>query len=176
MGIFFVRPTRRHSVSGESTGFSLVEILVASCIGAIFGCLTFQGMGLASIIQARALQTAEVAGWVRDDLESLRQQATNLAFNPALCRPTAPDNGWAAALAQAFGSGPDHQLPALSLASTTGRAFQVVRQTEISTAPHSILGLRYQVLPTEDSAGVSNPVPIYEFYTEVIADAAFQCP
>jgi type II secretory pathway pseudopilin PulG len=179
MGIFSFGHVWGHSFSHRGvpvlgdrpTGFSLVEILVASCISAIFGCLVFQGMGLASIIQARAIQKAEVAGWVRDDLENLRQQAANLAFNQNFCRPTAADQGWAAALASALGGEPDHQLPTLNLVSTTGRSFHIVRQTEISTEPYNVLGLRYQVQPIEGS-----PAPIYEFYTEVIPDAAFQCP
>jgi type II secretory pathway pseudopilin PulG len=167
-------PHRGVPVLGDRpTGFSLVEILVASCISAIFGCLVFQGMGLASIIQARAIQKAEAAGWVRDDLENLRQQAANLAFNQNFCRPAAADKGWAAALASALGGEPDSQLPTLNLVSTTGRNFQIVRQTEVSAEPYNVLGLRYQVQPLE---GPSISAPIYEFYTEVIPDAAFQCP
>ncbi len=181
MGIFLFKHPRGHSFPDRGvpvrrdrpTGFSLVEILVASCISAIFGCLVFQGIGLASIIQARAIQKAEVAGWVRDDLENLRQQAANLAFNKNFCHPTAADNGWAAALARSLGGESEHQLPTLNLVSTTGRTFQIVRQTEISATPHNILSLRYQVQPIE---GTSNLASIYEFYTEVIPDAAFQCP
>jgi hypothetical protein len=173
MGIFLIRHFWGRSSPDRVTGFSLVEILVASCIAAIFGCLTFQGIGLASIIQAHAIQKVEVAGWVRDDLENLRQQAANLAFNENLCRPTDVGNGWAAALAQAVGGEQDLQLPTLNLVSTTGRTFQIVRQTETSTHPYNILSLRYQVRPTDVAR---HSAPIYEFYTEVIPDAAFQCP
>jgi hypothetical protein len=171
MGIFSFRHSWGRSFPAQSTGFSLVEILVASCISAIFGCLVFQGIGLASIIQARAIQKAEVAGWVRDDLENLRHQAANLAFNKNFCAPTDAGNGWAAALVGAMGGEQNLQLPTLNLVSTTGRNFQVVRQTEIGAAPYNLLSLRYQVQPIE-----GNSTPIYEFYTEVIPDAAFQCP
>jgi hypothetical protein len=173
MGIFLVGHVGGHRSPSQSTGFSLIEVLTASCIAAIFGCLVFQAIGLASIIQARAIQKAEAAGWVRDDLEGLRQQATNLAFNGKLCQPTDATKGWAAALSQALGGEPDQQLPTLNLVSTTGRTFQIVRQTEISAQPYNILRLRYQVQPAE---AASNPASIYEFYTEVIPDAAFQCP
>ena len=173
MGIFSSRHFWGRSFPNSSVGFSLVEVLVASCIASIFGCLVFQGIGLASTIQARAIQKAEIAGWVRDDLESLRQQTAELAFNGNLCQPTAAESGWAAALEQALGGDQNHQLPTLNLVSTTGRTFQIVRQTEISAEPYNILSLRYQVQPTDLP---SSTAAIYEFYTEVIPDAAFQCP
>jgi prepilin-type N-terminal cleavage/methylation domain-containing protein len=156
-----------------AAGFSLVEILVASSIGAIFGSLVFQGIALATKIQSLAIQKSEAAAWVRNDLENLRRQAADLAFNINLCQPTNPEGGWAAALGQVLEADRDLQLPTLNMVSTTGRTFQLARRAEISSLPHNILRLSYQVQPT---SSIGSTGSIYQFYTEVIPDAAFQCP
>jgi prepilin-type N-terminal cleavage/methylation domain-containing protein len=165
ISVIFIRPKL------PATGFSLVEILVASSIGAIFGSLVFQGIGLATTIQSHAIQKAEAAAWVRDDIENLRFQAADLAFNENLCQPTGPEGGWAAALGQVLAASSDH-LPAFNKVSTTGRTFQIARRAEISNTPYNILSLNYEVQPT---SGIGSTAPLYKFYTEVIPDAAFQC-
>jgi hypothetical protein len=153
-------------------GFSLVEILVASSIGAIFGSLVFQGIGLATTIQSYAIQKTEAIDWVRDDIENLRFQAADLAFNENFCQPTTPEGGWAAALGQVLAASGNY-LPVLNKVSTTGRTFQIARRVEIGSTPYNILSLSYEVKPT---SGTGPTAPIYKFYTEVIPDAAFQCP
>lgn len=58
----------------------------------------------------------------------------------------------------------------------TRKAFTLKRTTTISSVarpsivPHNLLRVSYEVLPT------SGGLPVAKFYTEVIPDAAFQCP
>jgi prepilin-type N-terminal cleavage/methylation domain-containing protein len=159
-----------------AAGFSLVEVLVASSIGAILGALTLQGIGLATTIQSRSIEKTEATHWVRDELEELRLQSSNLAFDANFCEPTRADQGFAKSLrdtlAADFTSGMDPVvLPVQQMTSSTGRSFQLIRTAWIEeTFPYNVLGLRYEVR----AAGANTS--IYRFYTEAIPDAAFQCP
>lgn len=54
---------------------------------------------------------------------------------------------------------------------STGKAFIMKRTTTLSsTAPYNVLQITYDVLPTSGGLSVAN------FYTEVIPNAALQCP
>jgi prepilin-type N-terminal cleavage/methylation domain-containing protein len=166
-----------HFSRSFAAGFSLVEVLVASSIGAILGALTLQGIGLATTIQSRSIEKTEATHWVRDELEDLRLQSSNLTFDADLCQPaTADHRGFARSLRDALAAssttGTDPiVLPIRQITSSTGRTFQLVRTAWIEeTFPYNVLGLRYEVL----AAGANTP--IYRFYTEAIPDAAFQCP
>lgn len=158
----------------SSAGFSLIEVLVASSIGAVIGALTLQGIGLASTLQARAIEKTEATQWVRDQLEDLRLQSSNLPFNADFCQSTAADRSFAAALRDQLAASPDFatvDLPLQTKQSQSGRTLQLIRTAwiEESSVPYNILSLRYEVR-AKDSAR-----PLYHFYTEAIPDAAFQC-
>jgi prepilin-type N-terminal cleavage/methylation domain-containing protein len=165
-----------HFSRSFAAGFSLVEVLVASSIGAILGALTLQGIGLATTIQSRSIEKTEATHWVRDELEDLRLQSSNLTFDADFCQATAANRGFAKSLRDALAgnstAGTDPVvLPIQQVTSSTGRPFQLVRTAWIEeTSPYNVLGLRYEVR----AAGANTP--IYRFYTEAIPDAAFQCP
>jgi prepilin-type N-terminal cleavage/methylation domain-containing protein len=154
--------------SKTPAGFTLLEVLVSIAITGTFVSLAMQGMGVAAILQARAIQSAEAANWIQADLETLRLQtaAAQLPFNPALCQAQQTDQGFARVLRDRLVSNESSPLRQ----SRTGQKFILDRTLSIEpSAPFNILGIRYVVKPQNNSRSILN------FYTEVIPDAAFTC-
>jgi prepilin-type N-terminal cleavage/methylation domain-containing protein len=153
----------------RNMGFSLVEVLVSITIIATFMAVALQGMGIAAMLSARAVQSTEAANWIQADLEKLRLHttATKLTFNPAFCRPDHAHQGFAAALQQHL----ERESPSITEQSSTGQKFNLGRVLQIdpNQPPYKVLGINYEVTP--QAGGKS----ILSFYTEVIPDAAFTC-
>jgi prepilin-type N-terminal cleavage/methylation domain-containing protein len=150
-----------------NTGFSLIEVLVSITIIATFVALALQGMGVAAILSARAIQSTEAANWIQADLEELRLHSTALPQQLALCHSSQADQGYAAVLQQHLAK----INPSPVKKSSTGQVFILDRTLSIdpSHAPYNVLGIKYEVTPQTGSKS------ILSFYTEVIPDAAFTC-
>jgi prepilin-type N-terminal cleavage/methylation domain-containing protein len=149
-------------------GFTLLEVLVSIALTATFVTLAMQGMGVATILQSRAIQSAEAANWIQSDLETLHFQtsASQLPFNKLRCHAQQSQQGFAQALLDKLAS---NASPSLRQ-SRTGQKFTLDRQLTVEpSAPFNILGVRYTVQPQNGSSS------ILKFYTEVIPDAAFTC-
>jgi prepilin-type N-terminal cleavage/methylation domain-containing protein len=151
-------------------GFSLVEVLVSSSLGAIFAALVAQGLGMAATIQAQAQHKTEAAAWVRDDVESLRLQLSTVVFDRQLCTATAP--GWAETIANQWATANPDQWPSFSRTSSTGREVRISRQAIANPQGVSayLLGLQYRVHLAQGGS------EIYQFYTELMPAGAAQCP
>jgi Tfp pilus assembly protein PilV len=158
-------------------GFTLVEVLVSILITTIFVAVSLQGVLAAILLQTKAARQAEAHNWIQSDLAEVRWQASigQLAFDKNRCPAPTADRGFAAALRDRLahttvsGSNP-YSAPLQIKRSTTGQEFELSRTLSISDRPHHILGIQYQVRPQASGA-----VPIASFYSEVIADAVFQC-
>jgi prepilin-type N-terminal cleavage/methylation domain-containing protein len=155
-----------HCKSGGA-GFSLVEVLVSISIIATFVALALQGMSVAAVLSARAIQSTEAANWVQADLEEIRLHSNELTPNALLCHPAQVNQGYGAALQQHLES---KNLPS-DKQSSTGQVFTLERTLSIDSthSPYNVLGVSYEVMP---QAGRKS---ILSFYTEVIPDAAFLC-
>jgi prepilin-type N-terminal cleavage/methylation domain-containing protein len=155
-----------HRESGDG-GFSLVEVLVSISIIATFVALALQGMSVAAVLSARAIQSTEAANWVQADLEEIRLHSSGLTPHALLCHPAQVNQGYAAALQQHLES---KNLPA-DKQSSTGQIFTLERTLSIDPthAPYNVLGVSYEVMPQTGRKS------ILSFYTEVIPDAVFLC-
>ena len=152
----------------DIAGFTLIEVLVSIALTCTFVCLAMQGMGVATILQSRAIQSAEAANWIQADLETLHLQtsASQLPFDRQFCNAQQSQQGFAQALLSKLAS----NAPSSLLQSRTGQKFTLDRQLLVEpSAPFNILGVYYAVRPQNDSRTILN------FYTEVIPDAAFTC-
>lgn len=68
----------------QEQGFTLVEVLVSILIATVFVATALQAMVVASLFKARARQYAEATTWIQEDLESVKERASQLQKNTAL--------------------------------------------------------------------------------------------
>jgi hypothetical protein len=166
-------------------GFTLSEVLVAIILTTTFVAVAMQGMVVAMLLKAKALQVAEANRWVQADIEQVRSQiAINqlpMGTQRVRCHPASADLGFADLIRDNLAGGnvtgiADYSLTPLLTTSQTSRTFQIARTLSIPSTPDNpnakILGIQYTVTPT---TGSSLEQPILHLYTEVIPDAAFQC-
>ena len=166
-------------------GFTLSEVILAILITTLFVAVGLQGMLVAILLKSKALHIAEANRWVQADIEQIRSQLTisqvPISTNRARCRPVSADLGFADLVRDNLAGGnvtsvADYHLAAVAATSQTGKTFQIDRIASIPASPENtqakILGIEYAVTPNN---GGSLEQPILHFYTEVIADAAFQC-
>jgi prepilin-type N-terminal cleavage/methylation domain-containing protein len=154
--------------SKDIAGFTLLEVLVSIALTATFVSLAMQGMSVATILQSRAIQSAEAANWIQSDLETLHFQtsASQLPFDRQFCHAQQSHQGFAQVLHDRL---VNTASPSLRQ-SRTGQKFTLDRQLLVEpSAPFNILGVSYAVQPQNGSPSILN------FYTEVIPDAAFTC-
>lgn len=91
------------------------------------------------------------------------------------CKPTAPEDGFADGLRDKIsGSNLTTTTNSVSVSKTsnfTNKPYTLTRTTTLSSeAPYNLLQVRYDVSPTSGGSSIAN------FYTEVIPNAALQCP
>lgn len=160
----------------QEQGFTMVEVLVAILISLMFVAIAMETMVVAAIFRARAQELTDAKTWIQVDIEEVKLQA-NQYNDPTKCSIVTPDNGYADGLRdEVIGSYQSGSFiePAVLKTSRTSKQFNLTRTTEPSSitvgAPSHILKISYDISPT--SGGVS----IAKFYTEVIPDAALQCP
>jgi prepilin-type N-terminal cleavage/methylation domain-containing protein len=60
-----------------SKGFSLVEVLIAMLVAALFFIVVLQATTLGAYSKAQALETTQALSWIQQDVEDLRFKASN---------------------------------------------------------------------------------------------------
>ena len=166
-------------------GFSLSEVLVAILMTTIFVAVAMQGMVVAMLLKSKAFQMAEATRWVQTDVEGIRSNITlsqvPLGVNRLRCHPLGIDGGFADLIRDHLAGGnvtgvSDYHITPFSVTSKMGKTFQIARTLTIpQTSDNSegkILGIQYSVSPIN---GVTLEPAIFQFYTEVMPDAALQC-
>ena len=152
-----------------------MEVLVSILVATAFVGLSLQGVLTATLLQAKALRQTEALNWIQDDLATVRWQAAQLAFDRTRCQATTADRGFADALrdrlAQAdITSTAPYQEPLQVKRNASGQEFELLRTLSIANHPYHVLGIQYQVRPRTVGA-----LSVASFYSEVLADAVFQC-
>jgi len=92
-----------------------------------------------------------------------------------MCNPTAQNAGFADGLRDKVTGSNETQITNFVTESKninrTGKAYTRTRTTTLSSeVPYNVLQVRYNISPTSGGSSIAN------FYTEVIPDAALQCP
>lgn len=179
----------KHKLPQQEQGFTLVEVLVSILIATVFVATAMQAMVVAALFKARAQEYSEATTWIQEDLESLRFSAGQYADSARCTAPLngelGPNNGYADGfsdrlhnISQPNGtrtgdadSAPDSDTTTPIKTGRAGKTFTFRRvSTPRNTAPYTVLTLTYTVTPTSGGSFVAS------FYTEIIPDAAFQCP
>jgi prepilin-type N-terminal cleavage/methylation domain-containing protein len=164
---FIIRPSK---------GFTLVEVMVALMVAAIFVAVTMQALVSAAFFRARAEQFDEAANWIQEDLEAVINRAGQYEMSAmpystrCVIPPTSAVNGVAAGfLSDATGLG--GTSTALGPKSFGGKSFTLLRTATTATAdPYRLLQLTYTVTPEEGGPAVAT------ITTEVIPYAVLKCP
>jgi prepilin-type N-terminal cleavage/methylation domain-containing protein len=156
-----------------SAGFTLVEVLVALMISAIFTSLTMQALVTAAAFRSKAAQFDEAVSWIQEDLESVVSQANQYEGDvlpySSICNTTTAANGMAASFINGGLGGPTAVLGPRSLG---GKSYKLNRVAEFASTsdPFRLVELLYTVTPTVGGE------PIATVRTEVIPYAVLRCP
>jgi len=166
-------------------GFTLVEVLVSILIASLFVATAMQAMVVASLFKAKARQYAEAVTWIQEDLENVKHTAATLLRDDTKCDPStgSQEDGYAHYLRINLSdlSPSDSSINEHTATKTiTGGTYILTRDgPEVESAirpnvkdsyPHNLMTLKYEVKP--DGGGDA----IATINTEVVPDAAFQCP
>lgn len=216
----------------QEQGFTLVEVLVAILLVTTFTLVAMQAVVFAAIFKARANQFAEATTWIQEDLDNVKNQASQVPYTATFLTNNAAANqstivltsvnglrvgdalkvgtdstnnviqsidpstltitlsanlgtaetSGAAVIARCdadvstggFAGYLNQNLPTLSNGGTktiTGKHYTLTRTRNVrSVAPYEVLELSYSVVPQSGGSAVAT------VSTEVIPDAAFQCP
>ncbi len=161
----------------SNSGFTLVEVLVSILITTVLVALSLQGVLTATLIRSQALRQSEAFNWIQSDLAQSRWQVSRgqLAFDKNRCQASVADQGFADAvrdrLAQTDVTGTEpYQAPIQIKRNANGQEFELSRTFFITSSPFHILGIQYHVRPHASGA-----LPVASLYSEVMADAVFQC-
>ena len=155
----------------SESGFTLMEVLVASLMVFIFVVGSMQALALSVAIRVKAQERQRADQLIQEDIEAVRFAAENLAENVSLCRPTAT-NSYAKSLstATAFPAGGN---PTKRLLEDNTNSKQFILNKSVVDDSDTVLKIEYEVrevgLPTTLD-------PIATDYIEVIPNAATQCP
>lgn len=156
----------------DGQGFTLVEVLVAMLITSVFFAVALQAVMIAAVLKARAEQHDEAATWIQEDLESVIHQASEYEKHTypysLRCNASTSAGGLVAGLLDDIGGTPRTEGPRI----LAGTEFTLTRTADYATSanPFKLLELTYTV------ASQSSGYAIATVSSEVIPDAAFQCP
>jgi prepilin-type N-terminal cleavage/methylation domain-containing protein len=159
-----------------SRGFTLVEVMVALMVAAIFVTVTMQALVSAAFFRARAEQFDEAVNWIQEDLEAVINRAGQyeMSATPYSTRcvtsPTPAVNGVAAGFLNDT-TGLGGTSATLGPRSVGGKSFTLLRTATTATAdPYRLLQLTYTVTPEQGGPAVAT------ITTEVIPYAVLKCP
>jgi len=155
----------------QEQGFTLVEVLIAILIATIFVTLAMQAVVIAALFKARAKQYAEATTWIQENSEFVRYRASEYEKSASpyssKCSATTATDGFAAGLLTDIGG-----TPYTSSKTISGKGFTLTRTGDYtnSSDPYKIIKIDYTVAPSDGGSAIAS------LHTEVIPNAAFNCP
>jgi len=156
--------------SKSESGFTLMEVLVASLVVVFFVVGSLQALALSVAIRVKAQARQRADQLIQEDIEAVRHVAENMVANQSLCSA----NGFAGGYAQALSA--DAAFPASTSTkrlfedNANSRQYQLTRTIDTTNSSNTILKLSYSV------SEVGNNTEITTDYIEVIPNAATLCP
>lgn len=165
--------------SRAESGFTLIEVVVASLIVFLFIVGSMQALVLSAALRVKAQARQRGSQLIQEDMEQIRFAAENLAVDHSRCSATGYSEGYAEALV-ADANFPQDDNPTNNLieGNTDSITYQLERDVDDST--NTVLKVSYKVrdLDRPEPAGNTDDDfnVVAENYTEVIPDAAIQCP
>ncbi|PSB02532.1 type IV pilus modification PilV family protein [Merismopedia glauca] len=165
----------------KDKGLTLVEVLIATLIVIVFIAVSLQALTVAALFKSRGKLQNEAISLIQKDLERIRTIASTLS-DTSRCKATVVDNGYAQALNTSLTTSPN-DIPANEFLEIAGINYEKQRTATVSggtasggscklNACYETLKLNYKVKGT----GAQSGLILADVETEVIPDAAFQCP
>lgn len=159
-----------------NTGFTLIEVLVAMIVAAVFVSMTMQAIVTAAAFRVVATQYDEAVSWIQEDLESVVNQAAQYEistqpYSPR-CLATLSSDGLAAGFLSDNVAGLGGAFATIGPRALGGKYYTLTRTANYanSSDPFRLLNVTYQVTAQGESK------PIATVNTEVIPHAVFNCP
>lgn len=160
-------------------GFTLVEVLVALMVAAIFTSLTMQALVTAAAFRSKATQYDGAVSWIQEDLEAVVSQARQyevgaLPYSPICSAANVQDSMAARFIRDSSPTGLGSSIGTLTTIEDRvlgGTSYRLNRTAQLTTSdPRRLVELLYTVTPT------SGGLAIATVRTEVIPYAVLRCP
>ena len=159
--------------SRAESGFTLIEVVVASLIVFLFVIGSMQALVLSAALRVKAQARQRGSQLIQEDIEQIRFAAENLAVDHSRCSATGYSGGYAEALVDDANFPTGNPTNNLIEGNTNSTTYKLEHNTDRST--NTVLRISHKVRdlskPDDDDFNV-----VAENYTEVIPDAAIQCP
>ncbi len=175
-----VMPTRSSlkaiGVDSRDTGFTLIEVLVAMIVAAVFVSMTMQAMVTSAAFRVVATQYDEAVSWIQEDLEMVVNQATQYEVSTqpysSRCLATLSSDGLAAGFLNDSVAGLGGISTTIGPRALGGKYYTLTRTANYASSsdPFRLLNVTYEVT----AQGERKPIAIVN--TEVIPHAVFKCP
>lgn len=161
----------KHKLLQQEQGFTLVEVLVAVLIVSILITTSMQAMIYSTVFKIRARQYTEATTWIQENLEFVKYQASNYS-DSSKCNAASSANGYAQGFRDASASSNGlGGSPFTATKQIGNKGFQLTgTATPKNESPYNVLEINYSVSPSSGGSSVA------ALNTEVIPDAAFDCP
>ena len=157
----------------QESGFSLIELLVATLVVTFFFILALEAMVLATLGQIRAREDAQATLEIQENLESVRAFAASYEPNPAnfldLCANVGGVSLADDMLTQ-IQANSALDVPSSVTLTASNKSYSFQRNFTTSNTEPNLVSVRYEI---DDG---SNSRVLAELFTEVIPDVAVDCP
>lgn len=168
-----VRPIAKFLLKQQSksdSGFTLMEVIVASIMVFLFVVGSMQALALSVAVRIKAQERQRADQLIQEDIAQVKLVAENLNENSSLCSATTYTGGYAKALADDsdFPSG----TPTKNLieSNTNSPEYTLTRTIDTTNSTSTILKIDYEVKKTGDTRVIATD------YIEVIPNEAVKCP
>ncbi len=164
------------SRSNKNTGFTLIEVLVAMIVAAVFVSMTMQAIVTSAAFRVVATQYDEAVSWIQEDLETVVNQAAQYEITTqpysSRCLAALSSDGLAAGFLNDNITGLGGTSTTIGPRALGGKNYTLTRTANYanSSDPYRLLNVTYQVTEQGESK------PIATVNTEVIPHAVFKCP
>lgn len=163
-------------LSETDGGFTLIEVLVAMIVAAVFVSMTMQAIVTSAAFRVVATQYDEAVSWIQEDLETVVNQAAQYEITTqpysSRCLATLSSDGFASGFLNDSVTGLGGASATIGPRALGGKYYTLTRTANYTSSsdPYRLLNITYQV--TEQ--GGSKPIATVN--TEVIPHAVFKCP
>ena len=159
-----------HKQHRTESGFTLMEVIVASLMLFLFVVGSMQALALSAALRVKAQAKQRGSQLIQEDIEQIRFAAENLAEDRSRCSATGYTGSYAEALVADANFPEGSPTKNLIEGNTDSRIYELERTIDEDNSTNTVLRVSYRVLESDTDKEVATN------YTEIIPDAAIQCP
>ena len=154
----------------SQSGFTLMEVIVASLMVFFFVVGSMQALALSVAIRIKAQERQRADQLIQEDIEAVRLAAENFDRNDRLCRITSYTGSYAEALSNDAAFPANTSTKRLLKDNNNSKQYQLTRTIDTANSTNTVLKLSYSVVDVDSTKEIATD------YIEVIPNAATQCP